>query len=311
MATTAARRDEQPELLSFHYLHAQRYSEAWSYALEAAERAKSVYANFEAADFFERALLAGRRIGHLRPADLAPVYEELGDARNRSGDFAEAAGAYRTARRIIDDDPVSAARLMLKLARVQGWLDRYSNALRWITKGLRVLDDVAGTEASQQRAELLSWYGRFCQEAGYQSRAITWCTQAVEEAEAVATRRPWPRPCGSSTGPRGAGKLDQPDNSERALALFESLDDLGGQAGLSTCSGVFAYFKGEWDKAVGSTGGPQDRAADRERRLDAASSVQHRRDRARPGPAGRAPRSSSRRSPAPGGRPATARGWPT
>ena len=251
VATTTQRRDEQPELLSFHYLHAQRYSEAFSYALEAAEWAKSVYANFEAADLYERALVAGRRLSHLGPADLAPVYEALGDVRNRTGGYAEAAAAYRTARRIIDHDAVVEARLMLKLAQVQGWLDRYTSAMRWITKGLRVLDQVDGEDAARQRAELLSWYGRFCQEAGHQSRAITWCTRAVEQAEtagqlvalAEALRViDWAK--------EKLGKLDEPVNSERALAIYQSLDDLDGQANLYNALGIFAYFRGEWGKAL-------------------------------------------------------------
>ncbi len=251
VATTAQRGDEQPELLSFHYLHAQRYSEAFSYALEAAEWAKSVYANFEAADLYERALVAGRRITHLGPSDLASVYESLGDARNRTGAYAGAAAAYRSARRIVHHDPVAEARLMLKLARVQGWLDRYTNAMRWITKGLRVLDGVEGQEAARQRAELLSWYGRFCQEAGYQSRAITWCTRAVEQAEAAGEQVAlaealrvidWAK--------EKLGKLDEPVNSERALAIYRSLDDLAGQAKLYNALGIFAYFRGEWEKAL-------------------------------------------------------------
>jgi len=251
VAATALRRDEQPELLSFHYLHAQRFSEAFSYALEAAEWAKSVYANFEAADLYERALVAGRRITHLGPGDLAPVYEALGDARNRTGGYAEAAIAYRAARRVIDDDAVAAARLMLKLARVQGWLDRYTNAMRWITKGLRVLDDVDGEAAARQRAELLSWYGRFCQEAGHQSRAITWCTRAVEEAEAAGEQVALAEALRViDWAQEKLGKLDEPVNSERALAIYQSLDDLAGQAKLYNALGIFAYFRGEWEKSL-------------------------------------------------------------
>jgi class 3 adenylate cyclase/tetratricopeptide (TPR) repeat protein len=251
VAAMAQRRDEQPELLSFHYLHAQRYSEAFSYALEAAEWAKSVYANFEAADLYERALVAGRRLAHLHPSDLAPVYEALGDARNRTGSYAEAASAYRAARRITDDDAVASARLMLKLARVQGWLDRYTNAMRWITKGLRVLDEVDGNEAARQRAELLSWYGRFCQEAGHQSRAITWCTRAVEQAEAAGEQVALAEALRViDWAQEKLGKLDEPVNSERALAIYQSLDDLAGQAKLYNALGIFAYFRGEWEKAL-------------------------------------------------------------
>ncbi len=140
---------------------------------------------------------------------------------------------------------------MLKLARVQGWLDRYTNAMRWITKGLRVLDDVDGEEAARQRAELLSWYGRFCQEAGHQSRAITWCTRAVEQAEAAGEQVALAEALRViDWAQEKLGKLDEPVNSERALAIYQSLDDLAGQAKLYNALGIFAYFRGEWEKAL-------------------------------------------------------------
>ena len=139
--------DTQPEILSFHYLRGQRWDEAWDYSLMAAERAKAVYANFEAAEFYERAVVAGRRMGERTAEDLARAYEELGDARGRTGSYLPAASAYRAARRLVRDDPVAEARLVLKLARVQGWSDRYATALRWITRGLHLLDGVEGHDA--------------------------------------------------------------------------------------------------------------------------------------------------------------------
>ncbi len=250
-ASTADRGEEQPELLSFHYLHAQRFDDAWTYSLQAAARAAAVYANTEAAEYYERAVTAGRRLSHLAPGELSRVHESLGDARNLTGDYIDAAVAYRAARRLVADDPVSQARVILKLARVQGWLDRYANALRWITKGLRVLDTSSGEEVVRQRAELAGWYGRFCQESGHHRRAIAWCAQAVAEAEETDDRHvladalrviDWAK--------MDLGQLDRPDNWERSLALFEELDDLPGQAAVLNALGAFAYYKGDWDEAV-------------------------------------------------------------
>jgi class 3 adenylate cyclase/tetratricopeptide (TPR) repeat protein len=250
-AASELRRDEQPELLSFHYLNAQRYAEAWSYALEAAEWATSVYANFEAAELYERALVAGRRLGNLGPAELSAVYEAQGDARNRTGAYAEAAGAYRSARRLIDDDAVAAARLMLKLAQIQGWMDRYPNALRWITKGLRTLEGAEGDAAMRQRAKLLSWYGRFCQEAGHHARAIRWCSHAIEQAEAAGERLTQAESLRVIDWAMDElGRLEEPENSERALAIFEALEDLPGQADTLNSLGIFAYFRGEWEESL-------------------------------------------------------------
>jgi class 3 adenylate cyclase/tetratricopeptide (TPR) repeat protein len=242
--------EEHPELLSFHYLHSQRFSEAWEFSLRAADRAVAVYANTEAAEFYERAITAARRLPNLTAGQVAALHEAMGDARNRSGEYTAAAGAYRSARRLIGDDKVSQARLMLKLARVQGWLDRYGNALRWISRALRVLEQATGLDAERQRAELMAWYGRFCQEQGHHRRAVRWCTLAAEVAESVGDKAvladalrvmDW--------AAMDLGELDRPDNLERALVLFEELDDLPGQAGVLNMLGGFAYWKGDWEQA--------------------------------------------------------------
>ncbi len=247
---SAAGHEEQPELLSFHYLHSQRFGEAWEFSLRAADRAVAVYANSEAAEFYERAISAARRLPNLTSGQVAALHEAMGDARNRSGEYTAAASAYRSARRLIGNDQVSQARLMLKLARVQGWLDRYGNALRWISRGLRVLEGSTGLDADRQRAELMAWYGRFCQEEGHHRRAVRWCTLAVEAAESVGDKAvladalrvmDW--------AAMDLGEFDRPDNTERALALFEELGDLPGMAGALNMLGGLAYWKGDWEQA--------------------------------------------------------------
>ena len=53
--------------MSFHYLHSQRFGEAWEFSLRAADRAVAVYANTEAAEFYERAITAARRLPQITP----------------------------------------------------------------------------------------------------------------------------------------------------------------------------------------------------------------------------------------------------
>lgn len=242
--------EENPELLSFHYLHAQRFQEAWTYSLQAAERSRSVFANAEAAEYCERAIAAAGSLPELGPVAIGGVHESLGDARNLVGNYMGAAKAFRNARRVIAGDSLIEARLLLKLARVEGWLDRYTNALRWINRGLKILDGIEGTEADRQRGELLGWYGRFCQEGGKHRLAIKWCTQAVEKAELAEDKETmadalriidWAN--------MDLGHLEKPVNWERALRLFEEIGNLPGQAGVLNMLGGFAYFKGNWDEA--------------------------------------------------------------
>ena len=243
--------DENAALLSLHYLHAQSYPEAWEYSLVAAWRAWAVYANIEAAEFFERALVAARRLPELTAAQVAEVHEALGDARDRSGGYVRALSHFRAARRLVHDDALADARLMLKMARVQGWLDRYSNALRWITKALRLLEGTEQLEARRQRAHLLAWYGRFCQEQGHYGRAISWCEQAVAEAERADEKEALANALAVlDWAHQDLGTLEHPANWERALALMEDLGDLQGQGRILNDLGTFAYFRGRWKDAI-------------------------------------------------------------
>ena len=245
--------EDEAEVVSLHYLQAQRFEEAWRYSLVAAERAKGMYANVESAEFYERALAAARHLPGLAADQLAAIYEALGDAHERAGAYGDAASAYRGARRLVKGDPVGEARLVLRLSRVMGWLDRYSGALRWITKGLHILDDVPGTEAARQRAQLLAWYGRFCQEQGHHARAEKWCRLAVVEAEQAGEKDALANALKVlAWASIDLGTLVEADHLTRALALFEELGDVTGQASVLNLLGVFAYFRGEWGEALDS-----------------------------------------------------------
>lgn len=243
--------DDQAELLSLHYFHARRYDEAWSFSLVAAERAKAVYANVEAAEFYERALGAARHLPVIGPAGVAEIQEALGDAHNHAGNYPAAEAAYRVARRHVHDQAVVQARLVLKLARVMGWVDQYSAALRWITRGIRTIEGEIGADAAAQRAQLLAWYGRFCQEEGHHSRAIKWCSAAVSEAQAAGERDALANALKVlDWANMDLGRLDEPRNWTRALELFEELGDLTGQASVLNMLGGLAYFRGEWSQAL-------------------------------------------------------------
>jgi tetratricopeptide (TPR) repeat protein len=246
-----AQADEQAEVLSLHYLHAQRHADAWKYALVAGERALSMYANVEAAEFFERALEAGRHLAERQGPDLGQVFERLGEARERTGAYSKAEAAYQAARARARDDAVIEARLLLKLAGLQGLVARYARGLRWITMGLRRLEGVETEAADRQRARLIAAYAQFCMEEGHAKRAITWCQRAIEAAELASD-------LGAEAQARKVydwaladlGQLEASTNSIRALALYEELDDLKGQAITLSNLGVTAYWQGHWNEAV-------------------------------------------------------------
>ena len=113
------------------------------------------------------------------------------------------------------------------------------------------MKDDQSAEAARQRAEIYAWYGRCCQDEGRHRRAIKWCTLAVGEAEAAGHKEALADALRFiDYAKMELGQLEEPDNWLRALALFEELDNLPGQSGVLNMLGMFAYFRGEWDRAL-------------------------------------------------------------
>jgi class 3 adenylate cyclase/tetratricopeptide (TPR) repeat protein len=242
---------DDAERLSFHFFEAQRYDRAWTYSRLAAERARALYANVDAARFYERALEAARHLKDLDRAEVAATWEALGGVWQHVGDYTSAAKAYGTARRLVVAAPVTDARLLLKQGILQGWLSRYPNALRWIRRGLRTLDGLDTPEAGRQRAQLSVWYARFCAEGGSFAKAIDWCHRTVDEA--IASDEPdalahayrlldWAY--------ARTGEVERATYSVKALAIYHELGDLAGQNAALNNMAILMAMQGEWSNAL-------------------------------------------------------------
>ena len=138
--------EDAVELLSLHSHHAERWPETWRYSVLAAERAWEKHANAEAAQFFERALEAAQLGAVVTSIDLTEVWEGLGDARMRLGDYERGGEAFRASREAHDGGAVEDARLMQKEAVALLRLTRYPDALERLTAALKLLDGVEGGE---------------------------------------------------------------------------------------------------------------------------------------------------------------------
>jgi class 3 adenylate cyclase/tetratricopeptide (TPR) repeat protein len=248
-AATRGHPEQQAGLLATHFFHAQRYGDAWRYALAAADRARAVYANAEAAAFLERAIDAAKKLDDVTPEAVAEVHERLGDVRDHMGIYREAERAYRQARRLHPPDPVVEARLILKQAQQHGWLSKYSQALRWIRRGLRLLEDLDDQAAARQRAQLQAWYAQFCEEEGRHQLALRWCQRTIATAEAADEREALAHAYRTyDRAQANLGQLDELRYSEDALRIYEQLDDLRGQAVVANNLAAFAYFQGDWTR---------------------------------------------------------------
>jgi class 3 adenylate cyclase/tetratricopeptide (TPR) repeat protein len=247
---SSANPDEQAELLSLHFFHAQRLDKAWHYSYVAGERAQAKFANMEAAAFYRRALQAGRGQGDVAPESLARVSESLGDVLERAGVYGDAAESYHAARRGVAGDTVAVAGLLLKEGVIRERSGRYSQAMGWYRRGLRILEPVGSAEAAAVRAQLSVWYAAARRQQAQHEECVRWCLRAIEEAHAS----------GEKAALAHAYRLldweytllGSPESAKYrglALPIYEELGDLVGMSEVLNNLGIDAYFEGRWDEA--------------------------------------------------------------
>jgi tetratricopeptide (TPR) repeat protein len=243
--------DERASALSLHFLYAQRYEQCWRYAQIAARHAESRYANAEAAELYERALGASRKLPGIAADELARVFESLGDVALLAGLFERASWAFARARRLHADDPSGLVGLCHKQARVALHLGRRNTADRWISRGLRLLGDQPTGEQRARRAALRTMFANNRQLAGRPRLTRRWALLAIED--------------GIASDNRGAlasayllldwalitmGKPEDAHHARLALEIWTEKGDVGRQAEALTYLGYFAYLRGDWDDAL-------------------------------------------------------------
>ena len=250
--TGAADPETEAELLSLHFFHAHDFPRAWRYSRVAGEHAQGIYANVEAATFLERALEAARHVDGISAADTMTVHENLGDVRVRLGEFSRAALAYRASRQQLDEDPVEQARLLLKEAMVPFYLTRFPAAVRWLKRGLRVLERIESPDAAGQRARLAVWLATTRQRQRRPEDAIAWCRQAIADAERGEDAR---HALGHAYvildwAYEVSGRVEEATYLPLALAIFEELGDLEWISIALNNMGGRAYEEGRWNDSL-------------------------------------------------------------
>jgi class 3 adenylate cyclase/tetratricopeptide (TPR) repeat protein len=235
--------DETSGILSLHFYLAGDFAKAWRYACTAGERAAGQFANEEAAQLYRRAIDAAKGFD-VGKGELADAWEALGDAKEMMGEPAAASAAYAAARRLIRADRLREAELMLKHARMSKALGDFSLALRWVTRGLRVLEGVEDDRATRLRAKLAANHAGFRFHQGRYEEAERWGERAIREAKAVGDDEAlalayqmldlvgtW------------SGRAEEAPYGHLALSLYEKLGDLEQQAYVLNNLGARAAFE--------------------------------------------------------------------
>ncbi|MBM7503875.1 adenylate/guanylate cyclase domain-containing protein [Agromyces aurantiacus] len=251
-ATASGGRAGQVELLSVHYSEAGRWPEAWESSRRAGDRAKEIYANLEAATFYRRALIASRNVPGLPPIAVADVAEALGDVLELAGLFEQSVDAFRQAGRLVRDDPIRSADVLLKRARARARTGSYAPAYRDLTVGRRLVGDLDSPEALRATARLNALNAQIRQLQEHMPAAVRLAEQAMVEAEASGEREALARSYQVLDAAYVMlGQSAKAVYGERALAIYEELGDLPGTAVVTNNLGGQAYWQGRWEDAVG------------------------------------------------------------
>jgi class 3 adenylate cyclase/tetratricopeptide (TPR) repeat protein len=236
---------EYAELLSLHFSHAGEHEKTYRYSLAAGERAKAKFANVESAGFFRRALESSGELD-LPDDEVAGVWESLGDVSELAGLYSDAAEAYSKAHKLHRHP-----RLLLKEGIIREHFGRYSDALRWYTRGLQAAESLEPAEGARMRFELSLAYAGVKFRQGEFRDCIDWCLRVVGEADPAEDLAAFAHAYYllhlSHTSLRSPERV-----AFRGLALpiYEELDDLLGQANVLNNLGIDAYYEGRWQEAL-------------------------------------------------------------
>ena len=251
-ATTDGNPEDAADQLAMHYALGNDHENTWHFARIAAARAMRSYANTEAALQFERALAAVRRLPDVEAEVRSSTWAQLGDVRERAGLFDAAIDAYRRSSQLIGDDPVLHAELLLKRAWVRERAGSYSVALREATQARKAVEDAPDRdEAHRVAANAAAFQALVRLRQGKLKEALTRAQVALDEAalvdEKAATARAFGVIAWSHMMTHDSRALEV---CQRALSLYEEIDDLVGQNDMANNLGVLAFYDGQWDEAL-------------------------------------------------------------
>ena len=242
---------ENAELLSLHHYRGEQWDGTWLYSVVAGRRAWEKFANVEAVQFYERALEASSFGAAVTPMDLAEVWEGLGDARMRLGEYEQAGAAFREAQAAFEAGTVEQARLMQKDAIALHRLTQYDQALERLTEAMQLLDGDDAAEATRQRARLMGWYAAVLQRQKHPEAGMEWCERAITEAERGSAHDALAQAYFMLDWAYVTlGRPAEAVYSERSIAIYEELGNLDLLAWVLNNLGGYRYLDGKWDEAI-------------------------------------------------------------
>jgi len=241
--------DVRAAQVPLHLTRAERWPQAWSAAVRAAEEARRDGANAVAGELYDLALVSARPLGLLN-VDVVEVARHAGEVWEQAGLFERALEAYRLAT-VTADDTADRLMLLLRRARVYENAGRYTQALQLCG---RVLTQAQTLPADPARQRCLAWahigyasarlaQGRPADSVAHAQRALP---HAAEDREALAQAY--------HLLDRASAALGDHESAlgyrDRALPIFAALGDRAAQGTVLHDLGADAHRAGRLDEAL-------------------------------------------------------------
>ena len=234
------RAEQYAATMALHFALAGDHERGWRYSVAAADQAKAAYANADAQASYRQAL---REVAHLRDVDatsIARVEEAFGDVCDLTGQFVEAAGAYRRARRL-----APSTRLLRKSGLMYERSGEYDKAMRYYRRARTALGRSTAPGDVAERALVLADSAGARYRQGRLRDALKLGIDAATEAQSA----------GDPLALARATFLLELVMSElgfvgKSVELFRVAGDLNGEADAHNNRGIAAYYRGDWGSSL-------------------------------------------------------------
>jgi class 3 adenylate cyclase/tetratricopeptide (TPR) repeat protein len=242
--------DADPAVLSAHFGSAGDHDRAWRYALLGAQRASARFAVADAVRLYRRAIDAHRGGASVSAEDLAAVWEALGEALMLVGETPAAEHALGSAARLLAGEPVAEARICFRRGQIAE-RSELSRAVRWMTRGLRALEDSPARDAQRWRARLIAELAWIRQRQRRYGDAERLCREALRVGEAAGELRAQARASYTLDWALfELGRFEEATHSARALEIYRRLGDPEQEGRVLNNLGGLAYWRGRWQQAI-------------------------------------------------------------
>jgi predicted ATPase/class 3 adenylate cyclase len=252
---------EQVEVLLHHCTLGEDWSSALEYARRSAEKARLMYANASAAEFYREWLALSSRVERDAVGcalDESGALQGLGDVSALMGDYAAAEGAYQRVLDTLGAIPpdgngaeVRRAAALRSIGNVHSRRGEYAEALTYSRRADDALAGIEGAEATAEQSRILGQIGFLLYRQGDYAAAQQACADAVALAERVESGRDMAYAhvvfglCDYAQG-----RLDDAlERYRQALEIRERINDLTGVAAVHQNIGNVALDQGKHAEA--------------------------------------------------------------